>query len=312
MQPSTYLKLIAGSLPDHGQGSVDDSLRLLAQEALGSANIHYIRSPHPVSGRYHYFALSSQALASEAEPETGLVAALPGHPQHQGPGVYVLDAGVYQVAALFDGEQLDVVCNEAELVTELLAEQDLPIFKVSAETAPWRFQSDFTRRNALIERLTQRVSKFSLSVLLLSGLAYGGLLAADGWLTGRVAVNSEAAAAALTAALREVKAGSPLTKQLADYQQRTSIAVRAGGWVDTYRLKGGVESFRIFAPSWITADYVKALGGVVADRDPVDEQLLILKKGDPDGGPRITSAETVAKPEAPEPAPAPVKPAAAR
>lgn len=312
MQPTTYLKMIAGSLPEHGQGAVDDSLRILAQEALGVAQIHYLRSPHPVGGRYHYFALPSVALASELLPVTPLAMALPGHPAHQGPGAYVLDAGVYKIVALFDGEQMDLVCNETDLVQEWLQGQVLPVIRVPAEGESWRFQSSFTRHNALVERLSGRVVRFSLALLAIAGVAYGGLLSAEGWLSARIAADTSTAEQALSSALSGVQVGSQLAKQLADYQQRGSVAVRAGGWVDAYEVKAGKENFRIFVPSWITPDYIGSLGAeVTADRDPADEQLLVLIKGEPSGGKSLSSAETIAKtaePQTPVPA-SPGKPA---
>lgn len=301
MQPSTYLKMIAGTLPEHGQGAVDDSLRILAQEALGVSQIHYLRSPHPVSGLYHYFAIPSAVLASEPSPITELAIALPGHPGHRGPAAYVLDAGVYKIAALFDGTQLDIVCNEAELVADLLSEQSLPLVKVGPEVEAWRFQSSYTKRTQMVESLTARISKFSLALLVFSGVALAGLQAADGWLSAKMGADNEASAKALAEALASMQVGSPLAKQLADYQQRSSVAVRSGGWVDAYKLKEGKESYRLFVPAWVTPDYVQSLGtGVAADRDPKDEQLLILVKGDPVGGKEVTSAETVARQATPE------------
>lgn len=313
LQPSTYLRLIAGTVPDHGQGSVDDSLRLLAQEALGTSAVHFIRSPEAVDGRFHYFALPSSVLASEQVPTTELAIALPGHPAHQGPGAYVLESGMYRIAALFDGEQLDLVCNEGELVNDLLSEQLLPVYKVMPDVQAWRFESTYTRQTQLTERLTRRVSRIALVLMAVSGVAYGALLAAEGALQTRRLASNDAAAQMLDRAVAEIKTGSPLARQLAEYQHRGSLAVRAGGWVDAYQVKAGEEHFRLFVPSWITPDYLAALGAnVTADRDPANEQLLILMKGEPVGGRTITSDETVAKPapeteEAAAQSPAPAK-----
>lgn len=296
MQPATYLKMIAGTLPDHAQGSVDDSLRMLAQEALGTPQVHYLRSREAVDGSYHYLALPSSAMASEPLPVTPLAAAFPGHPAHQGPGAYVLDLGTYRVAVLFDGELLDLVCNEAELVSEFLAEQTLPVYQLHGEVPAWRFESSHTRQSKLADQLAGKLTRGSLVLLSAAGLLYGALLSVEGGLQAKVKANDDAASQMLNKALAEIQLGSPLARQMADYQQRTSIAVRAGGWVDAYQVKEGAEHFRMFVPTWITPDYISQLGaGVVADRDPKDEQLLILTKGTPAGGQQITSAETVAK-----------------
>lgn len=305
MQPSTYLKLIAGSVPDHSQGMVDDSIRLLAQEALGANEIHYIRSPNPVGGRYHYLALPSSALASELDPVTPLAMALPGHPDHRGPGIYVLEARQYLVAVIFDGNQMDLVCNENSIVTEFLADQALTQFEVSATAAAWRFESAETKRNQLVEAVSLRVVRYSLTALTIFAMLGGGLMAADGWLTAKVTSNNQATADALASALKTIQVGSPLSRAMADYEKKSAVAVRAGGWVDSYLYRDGKESFRFFVPTWISPDYQQALGDKVsADRDPADEQLLILTKGEPVGGQFITSNETAAKPDSKPSAPA--------
>lgn len=308
MQPSTYLKLIAGSVPDHSQGMVDDSIRLLAQEALGANEIHYVRSPNPVNGRYHYLALPSASLASEMSPVTPLAMALPGHPEHQGPGIYVLDVRQYLVAVIFDGSQMDLVCNEHSIVAEFLADQGLAQIEVPATAVAWRFESAETKRNQLVEAVSLRVVRYSLTALTIFALLGGCLMAADGWLTAKVANNNQATAEALASALKTIQVGSPLSKAMAHYEKKSAVAVRAGGWVDSYLYRDGKESFRFFVPTWISPDYQQALGDKVsADRDPANEQLLILTKGEPVGGQFITSNETVAKPDT-KPASAPAQP----
>lgn len=304
MQSTTYLKFIAGSVPDHSQGMVDDSIRLLAQEALGVSEVHYVRSPNPMQGRYHYLALPSAALASELDPSTPLAMALPGHPAHRGAGAYVLNTGQYTVAVLFDGTQMDLVCNEHAIVAEFLADQALEQIEVPAGTEAWRLVSAETKRNQLLEVVSLRLIRYSLvSLSLFAGLGFG-LVAADSWLTARVERNNVQTEEALASALKTIQVGSPLSRVMADYEKKTSVAVRSGGWLDSYRIANGKESFRFFVPTWISPDYLQTLGDhVQADRDPANEQLLILTKGEPVGGKAITSNETVAHAEAAPAAP---------
>ncbi len=299
MQSTTYLKFIAGSVPDHSQGLVDDSLRLMAQEATGANEVHYLRSPNPVGGYYHYLAVPSVALSTEPDPSTELAMALPGHPQHQGAGIYVLDVGQYKVAVIFDGKQLDLVCNEASLVSDFLADQSLPLIAIPPTAEKWRLSSAATKRNQLVEALSRRVVAYSLVALGVFSLTGVGLVGAEKWLSTKSAQSNELTAQALRSAVKTIQVGSPLSRQLADYEKKASVAVRAGGWVDSYLVSEGKESFRFFVPSWITEDYIKALGsGVAADRDSKDEQLLILTKGEPAGGRNLSSEDTVAKTEA--------------
>ena len=295
MQPTTYLKLIAGHLPAHGQGAIDDSLRMLAQEALGTSQIHYIRSVQQSSGKYFYLALPSASLAAELDPKTPLAMALPGHPQHQGPGVYVLDAGVYKVAAIFDGSSLELVANEAELVVDFIAEQTLPVFQV-ASASPWRFQSAFTQRNQTVAKLTESLTKFSVLALALAGLTYGGLAITEGTITAKAKSSQEQLSSSLSRAVADIRVGSPLLTMVAQYHQRMSVVVRAGGWLDAYQVKNGEESYRMFVPQWVTQDYIAALGeGTKADRDPDSETLVILHKGKPVGPEGTGSRSTIAK-----------------
>ncbi len=299
MQPSSYLKFIAGSVPDHSQGLVDDTLRLMAQEATGAVEVHYVRSPNPVGGHYHYLAVPSSVLAHEPDPATELAVALPGHPLHQGAAIYVLDAGPYKVAAIFDGVQLDLVCNEAGLVLEFLADQALPLVQIPSGAEKWRLGSAATKRHQLVDLVSRKVVTWSLIALACFSVSGAGLVAAERWLSAKVGQSNELTAQALSTAVKTIQVGSPLARQLADYQKKTAVAVRAGGWVDSYQVTGGKESFRFFVPSWITEDYIKALGpDVAADRDAADEQLLVLTKGEPVGGRYLSSADTVAKTEA--------------
>ena len=313
MQSSTYLKFIAGSVPDHSQGFVDDSLRLMAQEATGASEVHYVRSPNPVGGHYHYLAVPSSALTSVSEPATELAMALPGHPQHQGPGVYVLDLGKYQVAIVFDGTTLDLVCNDSSLVAEFLEEQTLPIITIPATAEKWPLASAATKKNQLVESLSRKVVSYSLVALGLFSFAGVSLVGAQSWLTAKVAQGNQQTTEAIAAAMATIKVGSPLARQIGDYEKKAATVVRAGGWIDSYSVSGGKENFRFFVPSWITEDYMKSLGpGVSADRDSADEQLLVLIKGEPNGGRYISSAETVAKPAAPAEGGMPGAPAGAK
>lgn len=299
MQSSIYLKFIAGRVPDHSQGLVDDTLCVMAQEATCASDVHFLRSPKPLAGHYYYLAVPSAALASESDLKTALAAALPGHPQHQGPGIYVLSADPYKVAVIFDEEQFDLVCNEAHLMDEFLADATLPVIELSERTQRWALTSVVAKRNDLVDSLSRKVVVYSLVALGFFSLAGVGLVGAEKWLSAKVEQNNTLTAQALDSALASIKVGSPLSKQLAEYDRKSAVALRAGGWVDAYLTKDGQESFRFFVPSWITEDYIKALGpGTVADKDAADEQLLVLTKGLPPGGKFLSSEDTVAKTEA--------------
>lgn len=298
MQSSIYLKFIAGRVPDHSQGLVDDTLCVLAQEATNASEVHFLRSPKPLAGHYYYLAVPSAALASEADLTTALAVALPGHPQHQGPGIYVLSAEPYKVAILFEDQQFELICNEAHLIDEFLEDATLPVIAIPEQAQKWALTSVVAKRNALVDSLSRKVVAYSLIALAVFGASSMGLVGAEKWLSAKVERNNALTAQALDTALASIKVGSPLSQQMAEYDKKSAVALRAGGWVDAYLVKGGQESFRFFVPSWITEDYVKALGpGTVADKDSANEQLLVLTKGTPPGGKFLNSQDTVAKTE---------------
>lgn len=298
MQSAIYLKFIAGRVPDHSQGLVEDTLCLMAQEASCASQVHFLRSPKPHLGHYYYLAVASSALASEADLKTELAMALPGHPDHQGPGIYVLEAMPYKVAVIFADEQFDLICNEAHLIDEFLADATLPIIHVTDRVQPWPLTSAEAKSNALVDAMSRKIVAYSLVVLGLFSVTGVGLVGAEKWLSAKVAQNNAMTAQALDTALASIKVGSPLSRTMADYDRKAAVVLRAGGWLDAYQVKEGQESFRFFVPTWITDDYVKALGqGIVADKDAADEQMLVLSKGNPAGGKFLSSDETVAKTE---------------
>lgn len=310
MQANTYLKMIAGTVPVHGQGSVDETLRLVAQEALGGVALHYVRSTVPFEGRHYYFAVPSLELASEPDLTTPLAMALPGHPMHQGLGAYVLDLGRLKVVAILGLDTFEFLCNEAELVNEFLAEQDVEIFQVPKGALAWSLTSEFKEKNKSLQKVSDSLLKLSTGILLFSLISYGVLAAVDGWVNSQIKSNENEAAKALQTMLSSVRLSSPMYTQIAEYQARSSVVVRAGGWIDAYQVKNGKDSFRMFVPSWVTPDYIKALGpGVAAEKDSSDEQLLVLLKGEPEGGTNLDSSRSVAGEEA---RPVPAGPSSAR
>lgn len=298
MTPSVYMKMIAGSFPAHTHGPVDTSLRLLAQNALGSDQIHFVRSDEPNQSVVHYFAVPSAALASVAEAELSLACALPGHPQHRGPGVYVQHLAEVTAAAVFDGRQLDFICNDPSLMADFLAEQTLPVHSVTEEVTPWLLKSVYMRQSEEVTRLSAAVLKQASVGLVAAIFLYAAAAMAESWFVSKSSHQQELTAASLQAAIKSVQAGSQLSRQLAEYQAISAVAVRAGGWIDSYSLKDKETkpSFRVFLPAWVTPDYVAALGdGVSAQRDSKDEQLLVFTKGKPEGD-NISSDQTVARP----------------
>ena len=311
MYISIYASMIAGSLPAHAHGTIDDTIQLVAREALGTSEIHFLRSEVPHNGKYHYFAVPSKAMASTPSPVTELAAALPGHPLHQGRGLYVIEHNGHRAVALFDGAQLDYVFNDHDVIEDLLAEQadrpdgqQLPVIQLTPGVETRRFQSGYTVSTQGINSLTRVVSKYSVITLAVGSILLAGMFAADGWLSVRINADKHNEARSLRQAIVGLKLGSPLSQHLAEYQQRAGTVVRAGGWIDNYQVANGTESFRLFMPQWVTKNYMVDLGpGVTAEPDRANDQLLAVTKGTPNGGDGISSANALFAVDAAAPRP---------
>lgn len=280
MQPQSYVNIIAGAVPLHAQGLVDDTALMMAREALGTDQVHVILS-QPIGNRVLYFALPSKSLASEHMPVSQIAAALPGHPNHKGEGVYVLNVSPYKVAAVYYDEALQVLCNDAALIDDYVLDLGQPAHVVDNCT-PWRFESAYTLSKARANRIERTVMRISAIVTAVACLSLLGFSVAAGTLANVAQRSTADFEASLQQAVNEIRTSSPLAEQLATLQSKTSTVVRAGGWVDYYEVKNGRESFRMYMPSWISRDYVQAMGEEVkTDLTAQSETLVQMVKGTP-------------------------------
>ncbi len=95
-----YSTMIAGSVPSHS-GDTEQSVLFLAKDILNVSSLHTIVKESKEHRRVFYFAVPSASLHSTIEPRTALVAAIPGHKDHRGDGIYSLPMGLMTAAAIF-------------------------------------------------------------------------------------------------------------------------------------------------------------------------------------------------------------------
>ena len=84
----------------------------------------------------------------------------------------------------------------------------------------------------------------------------------------------------LNATLKKLNVQQPLARQISRIQKVSSTVVRSGGWIEVYRMKGDEsESFELVLPSWVSQDYIDALGrDVVTDLRDMDGLLIVRKQ----------------------------------
>lgn len=276
-----YPFIIAGAVPVSSQSSPIEIASMIAREQLGTDQVHILLSKEKVSNRIAWLGLPSSVMGNEVSPMTPIAAALPGHPDHQGEGVYVLEVGPYKVAATYYDEVLSVLCNETPLVDEYIADVSLPVY-VCETLLPWRFESIYTITKSQSEviakqaiRYSNYVAAFACFVLVVSAIASGALRKVE-------SRSADMFENSIQQAINDIRTASPLNEQLAIFQTKASVAIRAGGWVDHYEVKEGKESFRIYMPQWVTRDYVLALGDQAkADKTITSDSLVQIVKGTP-------------------------------
>lgn len=273
-----YGSMIAGSLPLHS-GNIERSVMLVAQDILGVDSIHLLLAVNESIGKVFYFAVASKELHSITEPLTQLAAALPGHPDHKGEGIYILHMATVSAAVIYQDAEFKLIFNDSEAVREVLDEfQLLPIYEVEKATG-WRLESVRGKTKRVAADINRRVLRYSAYAAATLGVLYIGLATAAGLMTKTSATTIESQQAAINTAVKSMSTVSPLSEQLAQIQKVSSITVRGGGWIDEYAVKDGKEAFRVTLPAWVTRDYIENLGGTVR-ADMAEDGMIAVVKGD--------------------------------
>jgi hypothetical protein len=270
-----YETLLGGCAPISDQ-EAQRIITMVSEDLLNTKNIHTL---YCVQDSYVYFlCLPSAQLGSLPGFETALGLALPAHPQHQGDGVYRLDLYGFSHIAIKGPYTLRVMSNSQEVMDDYIAGLDLPVFNVT-EQVPVSLLSIPT----LYKIQSERISK-PLQYVLMVAIALTGMVMAAAEI-GRVAVFEKKDEATplikqTVAIANELQVNNPMTKKLHRIDKIVAVTIRAGGWVEAYRItQSGSEAFVITLPEWVSKDYIDELGaGVVTDRIP--EGLIEAKKGE--------------------------------
>lgn len=273
-----YSNLIAGRLPV-GSGSPLKVVMNHAYAILGTNRLHAhyeVRSNH-----VYYFAIESTHMSSLPGFLLPFVDVLPEGSMHRGDGVYLLSAADYCAALIIESGSLQYLCNEPEVVRDHLAGLDLMIVDISAQGGK-PLRSIPQAIHGVTERFSGGLLKLSCAVLGFSALTFVGAQLANAYTTNKSldGMNPVAVENDLNATLKKLNVQQPLARQISRIQKVSSTVVRSGGWIEKYSMKGtDQEYFELVLPSWVSQDYIDALGrDVVTDLRDMDGLLIVRKQ----------------------------------
>jgi hypothetical protein len=271
-----YQDMFAGAIANHDD-DVYQSIVLNASGVLNTDRVHV--GVYESGDLAYFFAAPSTLFGSMLDFSTPLVAAVPGHPEHQGDGAYVISQGKISVAALHVNRTLRLICNDTDKVMETIADMELKAFYPAGRSSPLLIESSRGRLRRLGDKFSRKTTKYATIVAMIGFMiAALGSLAETAFSTTLSNAN-EKNAEELNGVVAKLEYSSPLSQQIGQLNKLSATVVRAGGWIDEYHLKAGRETFVVSLPEWVTQDYIVALGaGAVADKDSENNIIKVVKK----------------------------------
>ncbi|SMP72653.1 hypothetical protein [Noviherbaspirillum suwonense] len=271
-----YSTMMAGSVINHS-GDVEKSIFLISREVLHTDKLHTLVGLSADGLHAYFFALPSAALHESGKFETPLAAAFPGHPDHKGEGVYLLENEGFSCAIIKDGEKFQALTNKADVVLNYIHDLNLPVHNVE-QAKPWALESAVGRYRRMADQFSVRTIKIGAVVTAAAAVIGLGAMVTEGVMAAQLRSDNTKTADQLNSVVMKIEHASPLSRQLAQFQKISSTVVRAGGWIDAYEMKGSNESFTVSLPEWVTQDYINALGtGTRADKDTANNIIRVVK-----------------------------------
>lgn len=268
-----YAELIAGALP-RAKTKPEQAILLMAGAALQTPRVHFVSAMDDTT--VYYLAMPSRSLASAPDFRTPLAAAMPGHPKHQGDGAYLLELGPHAAVVIKQGANLRYLYNTLEAIEMALALDSLPIYSVG-QFEPWRLESLPGVMQHAGHQLGNWVTRIAM------GWSAGALLVALGAMSYNAyrATDQHAATAKtqLNTLLESTALVQPMTDTMAGLQRLSAVTVKAGGWLERYRIAGADEGYLLWLPAWISRDYIEALGPEVKTSFDREKNLVRVYKG---------------------------------
>lgn len=273
-----YSNVLAGRLP---LGTADPTEVLVnhAYALLGSKKLHI--HFQEFEGYLYYLAVESKWMSSLIGLPIPFTRVFPGGPDHQGDGIYRLEANSYIAALVVEGGSLRLLCNTPEVLQDYLLGIGLPTIDLNPESGE-SLTSIYEGIQGLSSKAARYLMRASMGLLLLASTAFVGVHAAQAMKDSDEELNLTIKTVEddLNKELDKLNIQQPLARQIARIQKVSATVVRAGGWIETYTLKDEKkETFELVLPSWVSPDYVDSLGqDVVTDLRDLEGLLTVRKK----------------------------------
>lgn len=275
MSTHIYDRIVAGRVHTIERDAAR-TMFLVARNALDTEAIHVAYQYYENS--VAYLAIPASAAASGLLA-TQLVAALPGHPNHLGDGVYVLPLASTTVAVVCWKNRFEIYHHEQAAIDHVFQElgPDVPQFDVTdlpyGEMVPaltWARQS--ARHTLAAVSMVNMAAASGVAVLVTMAVV------ANVYFTTETKRRTMDTTRQLQGVVMEILGQTRLNDQLQELTTLAATATRGGGWIREYEFKNGASRFVVVMPPWITPDYVRQMGpDVVAEQDIVKGVIEFTK-----------------------------------
>jgi type II secretory pathway pseudopilin PulG len=280
-----YAESILFKVPIAALANPYQSAWLNARQKLDDEQLHTIFVVHPEKNILYCMAIPSKKLKADWLNENiELLSYLPGQSGYKGDGLYRLNLGSRAVVLSLSGSNVDLIVNDTTVIDDWIEELDENIFvyDVSGENIEsiYQFKANSYEVAYFIDQLINKLSQvFAILIVVFVSIFLLGEWFSHS-VSANIAANLEARAKALENAQDQLLTQSLLPAQIAHLQEISSAVIKAGGWIEQYELNEKGEGFKIVLPSWVSRDYLDALGKNVRTTKGNDEMYITLTSGD--------------------------------
>lgn len=249
--------LIGGSV-DRATTQPTQAAFLDACESLDTERVHILTSM--TATRVFYLAAPSREI-TDGQVRTPLAAALPGHPNHKGAGCYVVYDGAGATLVIYrDEKTLRVLPGSVESIQESLNSEGLPVYVMDLDAVdPWRLETETGKAKRTGDKWGARLQVIASVWALVACAAAAGLFV----VAGLRDTASELHANQTKALVRQLKLAQPYAADLAELQKVSAQAIKAEGWIETYKKEGAQATYVLRLPPWANRQTIEALGPAV-------------------------------------------------
>jgi hypothetical protein len=223
------------------------------------------------------FAKGSSFPADPAENdfETTLAIALPGHPDHQGDGVYIANATSGLAAIRTVANRVSAYQGESELVRAWAADQNLPVYDLPDEGGSKWTLPQYQR--------AQRVNRvlFALAIAGIAFTIFSGFNLTD-------TITRSQAAERDTEQIRRTSTAyeNQLRQKLVEVTDQPALAIigrlyalgrinpETGGTLLNFRASNGAISWVAQVPDWVSNEQIDRFGPNI-DRTRMDDKKML-------------------------------------